>query len=171
MGSSVTVLKISGRPGIGMKRTLALILAVIVIAVIATAAAALFLFTQSQPLVPAGVVSGVCQNTTSVLQTATPGQTGADLFVCGTSPNVQPAILTSPLAGVATPSFTLPPPYLKLVLISSATGTACPNNSANITLTSGTPITFQPNQGYDYCASFGPVPSSGLPSWSITWNQ
>lgn len=155
-----------------MKSLSTLVLALIAIAVIATAAAAaLFLFTQNQPLVPAGVITGICQNTTSVLQTAPPGQTGSDLYVCGTNPNVQPVLDTSSSGGTATPTFTLPSPFLKLVLVSSASGTPCPNNTGNITLTSGSPVTFTANQGYDYCASYGPTPATGLPAWSISWSQ
>jgi hypothetical protein len=155
-----------------MKTTLVVILAIIALATITTAAA-LFLFTQTQPIVPAGVLSPTCAATTSILAVVPVGGNGGfDLFYCNNVPGTpQPAFVTSPNGGSATPTFTLPAPYTNLTLVSSTAGTPCPNAAAHITLTSGTPVVFAASQGYDYCAGFNTVQSTGLPTWQIRWDQ
>src|SRR5713101_5143748 len=143
------------------------ILAIVALSMIGTAAAAITLFTHTFPSIPAAVVTTTCTTLTGTPTTVPPGSSGVIRFTCGTDP-----AFTSALAASASPMFsTLPTGYTGLSgILHGATTCAGPPNP--YTLTSGSSATFSTaGATFDYCASFTNAPTTGLGTFTVTWEQ
>ena len=112
-------------------------------------------------------------NTGSHITSVAIGSTGTVYFDCsGTSPlgTTFAFSVVAPGASVSfTPQFTLTAPYVAAAVI----GVGSPCRTVDITpstqITSGTPYTFTGSNSYSYCVEFSNVPTTGLPTFSVTW--
>ncbi len=152
-------------------------ISLLLVSTLGVAYAATNLFTQTFPAISA--VSGITSNCTTLtpnLASVAAGSSGFAAFDCsGASPFGTTAALSvnapggsTTSAGGATipitPSFTLPTVYTELALISD---TSC-GSGAGTHLAPGTASNLGTGS-YRYCAAFQNAPSSGLPTFSITW--
>lgn len=95
------------------------------------------------------------------------GSSGTILFSCGPKGTA----FTVARGGNVVPHFSLPREYDSLKISTD------PTCSSGVVLKSRRPTIFGvgngllPTASYNYCASFSNAPSTGLPSFTITWTQ
>ena len=159
-----------------------LVIVAFVISGLVTSVFAVGLFTHNFPGINSqSVLTTACGTGTSKLVASNPGpipigSSGTILFNCpppiGSTTNAPS--LTAAAPGTVTPSISAPlPTGMTLALTGDIPGsTTCSGGSP---ITSGTPMIFGgtglATGSYDYCLSYSAFPSSGIPGFSITWNQ
>ena len=165
--------------------------AILAVSVVGTAAASVALFSQIIPALPAKPQAIFPGNCGSALKSGNLGPVaglgGTAIFFCDSTSTGQ-AFTTLPATAcpappaaciAATPTFTLPAPYTGLFIVDHTSGvTDCSVSSAN-PITSGNFVTIgplaisalAPGFGFDYCAAYSNAPSTGLPTFTITWTQ
>lgn len=141
-------------------------ISLLLISTLGVAYAATSLFTQTFPAIPA--VSGTTSNCTTLtpnIASVAAGSSGTAAFDCsGTSQfGTTFAFVVNTQGGTIsiTPSFTLPSPY-------TALGISLGTCGGSVGISSGSALTTG-SATYSYCAQYSNAPSSGLPTFSITW--
>src|SRR5438132_5728498 len=147
-------------------------LALLMVSMAGTAYAVTVLFTQTFPAIPATGLTSNCATLTPNLAGVTPGSAGAVLFDCsGTAAFGTTQAFSVGSSTTLTPAFTLPAQYGDLSIYNPtqiSVGSVCPTGGAVQFITTGSPIAIVPGQ-YTYCADFSSAPSSGLPTFDISW--
>jgi len=160
-------------------------LVVLLLSSIGTSYALSTIFTQNFPPVSSTtpVPSATCMTltpdgyySTPAVSTGSPGMETFDCTVTQTGQTLPAFAVPSGMTYPLTPQFTLPAPYSDLFLFRTDTsppwpptgGCATIAGGSSIALTSGSPLTLAPGQ-YNYCADFASAPSTGLPTFSISW--
>jgi len=147
-------------------------LALLMVSMAGTAYAVTVLFTQTFPAIPATGLTSNCATLTPNLAGVIPGSVGAVLFDCSSGSAFGTTQAFSVGSGTTlTPTFTLPAPYADLGIFPTTlgVGTVCPTGSGGVQfITTGQPTAIVPGQ-YTYCADFSNAPSSGLPTFDISW--
>lgn len=129
------------------------------------AVAATVTLTHNVPSTSDQVVTSTCSTLTLSTPVTQPGTSGVELMTCGSG------AAFSALSGTSTPTFTLTTGYSSLrYLPNNSNSLADCGGGSGTVLTSGTAVSFTAGS-YDYCAIYGPAPSGGLQSFTISWNQ
>ncbi len=112
-------------------------------------------------------------NTGSHITSVAIGSTGTVYFDCsGTSAlgTTFAFSVVAPGASVSfTPQFTLTGPYIAAAIVSVGGFCRIQDIGSSSEITSGTPYTFTGSNSYSYCVEFSNVPTTGLPTFSVTW--
>ena len=143
-------------------------------------------FTQTFPAISAGTaITSNCAtltpfdntqdaNSGSHITSVAIGSSGTVYFDCSGASGLGTTFafsVVAPGASVSfTPQFTLTGPYIAAALVS--VGGLCRIGDIGGSapqITSGTPFTFTGSNSYGYCLEFQNVPSTGLPTFDITW--
>jgi hypothetical protein len=146
---------------ISIKRISRIVALIAVLAFVVLAVKGLSLvITQTAPATSPPLVTTTC-NTLTLSQPITPnGSSGTEVMTCGTN-----AAFTVAL-GTVTPSFNLVNSgYSNLGIV--VHNQPC---SGATTITSGTAVTFNQGNSYDYCGDYTNV-QGGLSTLVITWSQ
>jgi hypothetical protein len=148
------------------------ILAIVLVLVAASIgiAYAVYTFTQTVPTVTVNSVSPNC----TVLNNETPAtQTAETLYLdCGASG--LPVSAFTAQASTATPTFTLPSPYVDLYVYLNPSGQSCAGVTSqaspfNTPLVSGTPVSLVAGS-YSYCLTYtGATLGQTLSTFTVTW--
>ena len=151
-------------------------ISLLLISTIGVAYAATTLFTQTFPAISAtaAVVTSNCTTLTPNVASVIAGSSGFVQFDCsGTSPFGTTPALTVTHAGTVTSQFTLPTGYASLFVYLTTTG---PQGCTFVALQV---IQLTPGGTYNplgpgtisYCANYASAPSTGLPTFTVTWSQ
>ena len=155
------------RKGPFAKRIYGIPLAILALIMSAAVVAAVVIVTQTFPAVPATGLNANCAILSASPASVVSGSSGHLIFNCGASPAFQALTGTS-----AIPSFTLPIGYTGAYIIPSGSSNAatCGGISGNIQLTSGISQPFASTATWNYCAEYASAPTTGLPTFTVSWS-
>ncbi len=142
-------------------------------------------FTQTFPAIPASTaITNNCAALTpfdnaqdasagSHMTSVAIGSSGTVYFDCsgtGALGTTYAFSVVAPGASVSfTPQFTLPSPYIAAAIVQAGSFCRTVDIVPSDQITSGAPFTFSGSHSYGYCLEFQSVPSTGLPTFDVTW--